>query len=140
MLNGPGFESRHCEEIFLFPKKKNIDTLAGPTEPPVQRVPGFSAGVKRPGREVDHCPLFTSVRRLRMSGAILLFPLNAFKTCTRTTLPLLSVVLDDELCTLNEKQWPSQVDATLLLLVTKASCLNLRIGEYVQTFQQTIST
>ena len=80
---------------------KNVETLSGLTQPPIQLVPGLSSGVKRPGREVDHSPLFTSVRRLRMSGAILLFPLYAFKTCTRTTLPLLSVVLDGEVCIFN---------------------------------------
>jgi hypothetical protein len=36
--------------IFLF-------TTAGPTQPPIQCVPGaLSLGVKRPGREADHSP------------------------------------------------------------------------------------
>jgi hypothetical protein len=65
MLNGPGFESRQGEEIFFF--SKNVETLGGSTQPPIQRVPGFFSGVKGPGREVDHSPLFTSLRRLRMS-------------------------------------------------------------------------
>ena len=29
----------------------------GPTQPPIQRVPGLFTGVKRPGRGVDHPPL-----------------------------------------------------------------------------------
>jgi hypothetical protein len=42
-------------EIFLF------DTVSGPalgpTQPPIQWVPGsFSLGIKRPGREADHSP------------------------------------------------------------------------------------
>jgi hypothetical protein len=33
----------------------------GPTQPPVQGVPGdLSLGVKRPGREADHSPLFSA--------------------------------------------------------------------------------
>ena len=32
------------------------DTALGPTQPPMQWVPGLSRGVKRPGRGVDHPP------------------------------------------------------------------------------------
>jgi hypothetical protein len=46
-LDGPGIESD-------FP---HLSRLAlGPTQPPLQWVPGLSGGVKRPGRGVDHQP------------------------------------------------------------------------------------
>jgi hypothetical protein len=41
--------------IFLFTTASR--TALGPTQPPIQRVPGaLSLGVKRPGREADHSP------------------------------------------------------------------------------------
>jgi hypothetical protein len=41
--------------IFLFTTASR--TALGPTQPPIQWVPGFlSLGVKRPGREADHSP------------------------------------------------------------------------------------
>jgi hypothetical protein len=54
---------------------------------------GSFPGIKGPGREVDTSLLFTLVPRLRMSGAILLFPLYAFKTCIRK-MSLRTIVLD----------------------------------------------
>jgi hypothetical protein len=43
--------------------------VPGPTQPPVQRVPGaLSPGVKRSGREADHSPSSAEVKN---SGAIL---------------------------------------------------------------------
>jgi hypothetical protein len=41
--------------IFLFTTGSR--TALGPTQPPIQLVPGtLSLGVKRPGREADHSP------------------------------------------------------------------------------------
>jgi hypothetical protein len=42
-------------EIFLF--TTTFRTFLGPTQPPIQGVPGApSLGVTRPGREADHSP------------------------------------------------------------------------------------
>jgi hypothetical protein len=49
------FDSRRGLGIFLFTIASR--TVLGPTQPPIQRVPGApSLGVKRPGREADHSP------------------------------------------------------------------------------------
>jgi hypothetical protein len=45
--------------IFLFTTASR--TALGPTQPPIQRVPGvLSLGVKRPGREADHSPQYSA--------------------------------------------------------------------------------
>jgi hypothetical protein len=50
-----GFASRQGLGIFLFTTASR--TALGPTQPPIQRVPGtLSLGVKRPGREAYHSP------------------------------------------------------------------------------------
>jgi hypothetical protein len=60
------FDSRRWLGIFLFITVSR--TAPGPTQSPIQRVPGvLSLRVKRPGREADHIHL---VPRLRMCGAI----------------------------------------------------------------------
>jgi hypothetical protein len=47
-----GFDSRRELEVFLLIASR---TALGPTQPPIQRLPGaLSLGVKRPGREADH--------------------------------------------------------------------------------------
>jgi hypothetical protein len=52
---GPGFDSRQGKEIFLYSTASRA-TL-GPTQPPIQWVPGaLSPGVKRPRCEADHSP------------------------------------------------------------------------------------
>jgi hypothetical protein len=50
-----GFESRRGLGIFLFTTASS--SVLGPTQPPIQWVPGaLSMGVKRPDREADHSP------------------------------------------------------------------------------------
>jgi hypothetical protein len=50
-LDGPGIESRWGRD---FPHLSRPGL--GPTQPPIQWVPGLSRGVKRPGRGIDHPP------------------------------------------------------------------------------------
>ena len=50
-LDGPGIESRWGRD-FVHPSRSAL----GPTQPPIQWVPSFSRGVKRPGRGVEHPP------------------------------------------------------------------------------------
>jgi len=50
-MDGPGIESRWGRD-FPHPSTPAL----GPTQPPIQWVPGLSRGVKRPGRGVDHPP------------------------------------------------------------------------------------
>ena len=50
-LDGLGIESRLGRN---FPHSSR--PALGPTQPPIQWVPGLSRGVKRPGRGVDHPP------------------------------------------------------------------------------------
>ena len=50
-LDGPGIESRWRRD-FLHPSRPAL----GPTQPPIQWVPGLSLGVKRPGRGADPPP------------------------------------------------------------------------------------
>jgi hypothetical protein len=66
----PGFDSRQCK-IFLFSTASR--PALGPTQPPVQWVPGaFSPGVQRQGREADHSP--PSSDEVKNGGAISQLP------------------------------------------------------------------
>jgi hypothetical protein len=50
-----GFDSRRRLGIFLFTTASR--TVLGPTQPPIQWVPGApSLRIKQPGREADHSP------------------------------------------------------------------------------------
>jgi hypothetical protein len=50
-LDGPGIEFQWGRDF-----SHRSRTTLGPTQPPVQWVPGFTPGVKRPGRGADHPP------------------------------------------------------------------------------------
>jgi hypothetical protein len=50
-LDGPGIESRWGRDF-----SQSSRPALGPTQPPIQWVPGLFPGVKRPGRGVDHTP------------------------------------------------------------------------------------
>jgi hypothetical protein len=55
MIGVLGFDSRRELGIFLFTTAPG--TALGPTQPPIQWVPGaLSLGVKRAGREAHHSP------------------------------------------------------------------------------------
>ena len=54
-LGGPGIESQ-CVRDFAHLSRQAL----GPTQPPIRRVPSLSPGLKRPGRGVDHPPLFNA--------------------------------------------------------------------------------
>jgi hypothetical protein len=76
-----GFQyHRFNELIFLFTTASR--TSLGPTQPPIQWVPGaLSLGVKRPGQEAEHSPLpsaeiknawsYTSTTPVRLHGVVL---------------------------------------------------------------------
>ena len=49
-----GFDCQFGQEIFLFCRTSK--SAVGTTQPPIQWVPGFFSGVKRPGRQVNHSP------------------------------------------------------------------------------------
>jgi hypothetical protein len=50
-LDGPGIESRWGRDFSY-----SFRPAMGPTQPPVQCVPGLSRGIKRPGRDADPSP------------------------------------------------------------------------------------
>jgi len=81
-LHGLGIESRWRRDFPHLPRP-----ALGPTQPPVQRVPGLSRGKERPGRDADPPPLL--VPWSRKCRAIPLLPLWAVRpvqslsACTR---------------------------------------------------------
>jgi hypothetical protein len=59
MIGVLGFDSRRELEVFFFTTASR--KALGPTQPPVQGVPGaLSLEVKRPGHEADHSPPFNA--------------------------------------------------------------------------------
>jgi hypothetical protein len=75
-----GFDSRWGLGIFLFSTASG--TALGPTQPPIQWIPGIlSLGIKQSGREADHSPpssakiknvwSYTSTNPIRLNGVVL---------------------------------------------------------------------
>jgi len=58
-LDGPGIESRWGRD-FPYPSRPAL----GPTQPPIQWVPGSFPGVKRPGRGLDHPHLAPRLKKV----------------------------------------------------------------------------
>ena len=86
-LGGPGIESRWGRDFLHLSR-----LVLGPTQLPVQWVPGLYRGKERPGRAADPSPLL--VPWSRKSRAIPLLPqwgvrpVQSLSACTRFTLPL----------------------------------------------------
>jgi hypothetical protein len=71
-----GFDSRRELGIFIFTTASR--TALGPTQPPIQGVPGaLSLGVKRPGREADNSP--PSSAEVKNAWSCTSTPPNIFK-------------------------------------------------------------
>jgi hypothetical protein len=75
-----GFDSRQGLGIFFITTAYR--PALGPTQPPIQRVPGaLPVGIKRPGREAYHSPpssaevknawSYTSILPIRLHGEVL---------------------------------------------------------------------
>ena len=60
----------------------HLDQPWGPTQPPIQWVPGLSRGVKRPGRRVDHLLPSSAEVKERVELYIYIFPLWVFVACS----------------------------------------------------------
>ena len=67
------FETSQSEEIFSSPN--TFRTLLGLTNPPLQWVPGFRLGLKRPERDVDQTtPCSTEVETMELYLCFLFVP------------------------------------------------------------------
>jgi hypothetical protein len=79
--NESWFDSQQGQEIHMFSKPSK--PALGPTQPPIQRVPGLlSPGVNGPRREADHTPSSTKVKN---EWSYTSTPPYAFIPCTGTT-------------------------------------------------------
>ena len=83
LYRGPGLRSRYSDLLragwsgvrdFPHASKPNL----GPTQPPVQWVPGFSPGLERQVRDFDHVPPPPTVAEAE--GRVPMLPLYAFIT------------------------------------------------------------
>jgi len=80
-LDGPGIESgwaRHFSHL-------SIPAL-GPTQPPVQWVPGLSRGKERPGRDADPSPPSNAMVEKQYIALLPLWavrPVQSLSACTR---------------------------------------------------------
>ena len=79
-LDGPGIESRWGRD-FPHPSRPAL----GPTQPPVQWVPGLSPGVKRPGSGADY-PTSSKCRGYERVGLYLYSPTGPQWPCYRENL------------------------------------------------------
>ena len=94
-LDGPGSNNPGGDEIFR-PSRPAL----GPTQPPVQWVPGLSLGCKvRPGRAADHSP--PSSDRGHGTVELCLYPPSGpHRACNGITLPYIEIF-----CLANAKEW-----------------------------------
>jgi hypothetical protein len=96
-LDGPGIESRRGRD---FPHLSR--PALGPTQPPVQLVPGLSRGKERPGREADPSPPSSAVVKKGQSYTSTpqwaVRPVQSISACTNTmvhfTFTLLFIAVD----------------------------------------------
>jgi hypothetical protein len=91
-----GFDFRQGLRIFLFTTASR--TALGPTQPPIQWVPGaisLGGGVKRLGRETDHSP--PSSAEVKNEWNCISTPQYAFMACAQLKYSVVTRVLLEKL-------------------------------------------